>query len=60
MSNNKELLGTVLRRRHADIKTAWTEQLVQALGSASGRMDDAEVKRQADEFLMTPPDARSA
>jgi rsbT co-antagonist protein RsbR len=51
MSNNKELLGTVLRRRHADIKTAWTEQLVQALGSASGRMDDAEVKRQADEFL---------
>jgi rsbT co-antagonist protein RsbR len=51
MSNNKELLGTVLRRRHADIKTAWTEQLVQALGSASGRMDEAEVKRQADEFL---------
>jgi len=51
MSNNKELLATILRRRHADIKTAWTEQLVQALGSASGRMDEAEVKRQADEFL---------
>jgi rsbT co-antagonist protein RsbR len=51
MSGNKESLGALLRRRNADIKAAWKDQLVQSLESAGGRTDEAEVRRQADEFL---------
>jgi rsbT co-antagonist protein RsbR len=51
MSTGTASIASVIKKRGADIQTAWLDQLTAALGSAGGRLSKDELKRQAAEFL---------
>ena len=44
-------IATVLQKRRAEIESAWQQQLTAASASASGRIANEELKRQAQEFF---------
>ena len=44
-------IATVLQKRRAEIESAWQQQLTTTSASASGRIANEELKRQAQEFL---------
>jgi rsbT co-antagonist protein RsbR len=51
MSTGNASIATIIQRRGVDIRAAWIDQLIAALGSSAARLGNDELKRQAAEFL---------